>query len=106
MILQLDYGYKLVTYSFKFNRRCLHEESFCDLVRLVWSNHQKAEGYGAQSRLTRNISMLKARVKMCLVEKKKELLAFESLETEITQLTKKFLESDHYHEIRTLLKSL
>jgi len=51
--------------------------------------------------------MLKDRVKMWLVEKKKkELLAFESLEKEITHLTKIFLESDHCHEIRTRLKSL
>jgi hypothetical protein len=61
----------LVAYPFKFNPNCLQEESFCDLVRSVWSNHQEAEGYGAQSRLTRKLSMLKDQVKMWLVEKKR-----------------------------------
>jgi hypothetical protein len=44
---------------------------------------------------------------MWLVEKnKKELLAFKNFETEITHLTKQFMESDHCHEIRSQLKYL
>jgi hypothetical protein len=81
VILQLDYGYKPVAYPFKFNPTCLQEESFCDLVRVVWGTQQEAEEAGAQRRLTRKLSLLKARVKIWLADrKKKELLAFENLE--------------------------
>jgi hypothetical protein len=85
----------------------LKEESFCDLVRAVWGTQQEAEEAGAQRRLARKISMLKERVKIWLADrKKKELLAFENLEVEITFLTEKIMESDQSYEIRSQLESL
>jgi len=71
VILQLDYGYKPVAYPFKFNPTCLQEESFCDLVRVVWGTHQGEEEAGAQRRLTRKLSLLKAWVKIWLADRKK-----------------------------------
>jgi endonuclease/exonuclease/phosphatase family metal-dependent hydrolase len=51
VLFQLDYGQKNIAYPFKFNHACLHEESFGDLVRSVWCEHQGFGEEGAQSRL-------------------------------------------------------
>jgi hypothetical protein len=71
VILQLDYGYKPVAYPYKFNPACLKEESFCDLVRVVWGTQQEAEEVGAQRRLARKLSKLKSQVKIWLADRNK-----------------------------------
>jgi len=38
VVLQLDYGYNLVAYPFKFNPEFLQEESFYDLVWAYWGS--------------------------------------------------------------------
>jgi hypothetical protein len=59
VLFQLDYGFKSVAYPFKFNPALLKDESFGDLVRDVWSNHQDSEVEGAQKRLARKLFKLK-----------------------------------------------
>jgi hypothetical protein len=96
-----------VAYPFKFNHGCLKEESFCDLVWSVWNNNEVTEGFGAQLRLTKKLSRLKEQVKIWLVDKKKkELSAFNSIELEITHLTKRLLDFDCCQNLSARLKLL
>jgi hypothetical protein len=107
IVLQLDYGYNLVAYPFKFNPSFLLEDSFCDLVQNYWGTQQDVVGDGAQHRLSTKLFGLKAEVKKWLAtKKKKELALYIHLEEEIAKLTEQFLQSDLDHDLRTRLKEL
>ena len=85
-----------VAHPFKFNSACLREESFVELVWEVWNTHQDYEEEGSQRSLVRKMSMVKARVKVWINERKqKEQQVFKNIEVEIALLIKKKLNGDH-----------
>jgi hypothetical protein len=95
VFFQLEFGNYSVAYPFKFNPAILNEVSFGQIVRAEWSTVLSPGVVSAQRRLAMKLHNLKIKLKIWMTEKKRsEKQALNSLEEQITGLTKKSWESE------------
>jgi hypothetical protein len=107
IFFQLNNGYRLVAYPFKFNHAILKDESFGVLVQSVWNAPYLYSVAGAQRKLLHKLINLKNHTKSWQAQKKiTDNRALKSLAGELVKLTKQSWEIRLSHDQGAHLKKL